>query len=198
MFKIRVRAIVGIMIFLGYFLIYIVRYNLSVHIVDMAQLPKRDENMPITNNEKRKFSLYNWMKHNSARSMVDLISWDDMKMGKLFSAYHIGYCVCFPLFHNVGDRIGPTWVVGITGMISGILCCLTPAAAYYDFWVLFIVRIVEGFCAPPMAMRLRRLADVSYQTTAVPELCHWRVEALRAHVAHARGPNQHCRTNRAS
>lgn len=31
------------MIFLGYFLIYIVRYNLSVHIVDMAQILKRDE-----------------------------------------------------------------------------------------------------------------------------------------------------------
>lgn len=33
---------VGIMIFLGYFLIYIVRYNLSVHIVDMVQISKRE------------------------------------------------------------------------------------------------------------------------------------------------------------
>ncbi|XP_069361031.1 sialin-like isoform X2 [Maniola hyperantus] len=41
MCKIRVRAIVGIMIFLGYFLVYVVRYNLSVHIVDMVDIPKR-------------------------------------------------------------------------------------------------------------------------------------------------------------
>ena len=31
------------MIFLGYFLMYIVRNNLSVHIVDMAQVMKRDD-----------------------------------------------------------------------------------------------------------------------------------------------------------
>lgn len=31
------------MIFLGYFLIYVVRYNMSVHIIDMIQITKRDE-----------------------------------------------------------------------------------------------------------------------------------------------------------
>lgn len=31
------------MIFLGYFLTYVVRYNLSVHIVDMAQVLNRDD-----------------------------------------------------------------------------------------------------------------------------------------------------------
>ncbi|KPJ13855.1 Vesicular glutamate transporter 1 [Papilio machaon] len=25
-------------------------------------------------------------------------------MAQLFSAYHIGYCICFPIFHNIGDR----------------------------------------------------------------------------------------------
>ncbi|KOB66253.1 putative inorganic phosphate cotransporter-like protein [Operophtera brumata] len=100
------------MIFLGYFLIYLVRYNLSVHIVGMAQL--------------------------SNREAVDIISWDDMKIGKLFSAYHIGFCVCFPIFHSFGDRIGPTWLVGITGLISGVLSCLTPASAYFNFWALFM------------------------------------------------------------
>lgn len=34
------------MIFLGYFLMYIVRNNLSVHIVDMAQVMKRDDYLP--------------------------------------------------------------------------------------------------------------------------------------------------------
>lgn len=32
---------VGVMIFFGYFLIYIVRYNLSVHIVDMVEVSKK-------------------------------------------------------------------------------------------------------------------------------------------------------------
>ncbi|CAB3253307.1 unnamed protein product [Arctia plantaginis] len=82
--------------------------------------------------------------------MIDLISWDNMKMGRLFCAYHIGYCVCFPIFHSLGDRLGPTWVVAISGIISGVLCCLTPASAYYNFWLLFIVRVVKGFCAGAM------------------------------------------------
>lgn len=33
------------MIFLGYFLIYVVRNNLSVHIVDMAQVMLRDDDL---------------------------------------------------------------------------------------------------------------------------------------------------------
>ncbi|XP_026725779.1 vesicular glutamate transporter 2.2-like isoform X2 [Trichoplusia ni] len=142
MIKIRIRAIVGVMIFLGYFLTYVVRYNLSVHIVDMAQVLNRDDivendNLDIKCCVKR-------------TGIVDIISWDDTKVGKLFSAYHIGYCICFPIFHSFGDRLGPTWVVGIAGMLSGVLCCLTPAAAYYHFWVLFLVRIIKGFCAGAM------------------------------------------------
>lgn len=36
---------IGAMIFLGYFLIYLVRYNLSVHIVGMAQISNREDRM---------------------------------------------------------------------------------------------------------------------------------------------------------
>ncbi|CAB3234052.1 unnamed protein product [Arctia plantaginis] len=144
MFEIKIRAIVGIMIFLGYFLMYVVRYNLSVHIVDMAQIQKRESLY-------QKLNLSEVIKYYSVRNgMIDLISWDNMKMGRLFCAYHIGYCVCFPIFHSLGDRLGPTWVVAISGIISGVLCCLTPASAYYNFWLLFIVRVVKGFCAGAM------------------------------------------------
>ncbi|XP_063625945.1 sodium-dependent phosphate transport protein 1-like isoform X4 [Cydia splendana] len=41
MFNFKIRALVGIMIFLGYFLLYIVRYNICVHIVDMTKLKTR-------------------------------------------------------------------------------------------------------------------------------------------------------------
>lgn len=44
-------------------------------------------------------------------------------------------------------RLGPTWIVGIAGMISGISNCLTPAAARYKFWLLFGARVIIGFCA---------------------------------------------------
>lgn len=39
------------------------------------------------------------------------------------------------------------WVVGVAGLTSGVLNCLTPASAYYNFWLFFIVRILIGFCA---------------------------------------------------
>ncbi|PZC71005.1 hypothetical protein B5X24_HaOG214449 [Helicoverpa armigera] len=143
MFKIRIRAIVGLMIFLGYFLIYVVRNNLSVHIVVMAQVMTRDEN--IIENEN------GTLQRSSKRTgMLDRINWDDIRVGRLFSAYHIGYCVCFPIFHSIGDRLGPTWVAGIAGMISGVLSCLTPACTNYHYWALFSARIIKGFCAGAM------------------------------------------------
>ncbi|XP_031764704.2 sialin-like [Galleria mellonella] len=155
MFKIRVRALIGVMIFLGYFLIYIVRYNLSVHIIDMAQITKREDNGIYNNTNIQRNS------GTVSGNALHLINWNDMKVAKLFSAYHIGYCICFPIFHNIGDRLGPTWVVGIAGMTSGVLSCLTPASAYYSFWALFFVRIIKGFCAGAM------------QPSMVQVLRHW-------------------------
>ncbi|CAH0400877.1 unnamed protein product [Chilo suppressalis] len=154
MFKIRVRILVGIVIFLGYFLTFVVRYNISVHIVEMVFISKKDLLMQNYTNIKRKQSV-------STLSITDMINWDDMKMAKLFSAYHIGYCICFPIFHNLGDRLGPTWVVGIAGMTSGVLNCLTPASAYYNFWAVFFVRTIKGFCAGAM------------QPSMVQVLRHW-------------------------
>ncbi|XP_028162768.1 sialin-like [Ostrinia furnacalis] len=163
MFKIRIRVLVGIMIFLGYFLNYIMRYNMSVHIVDMVQVSKRDNYYLNYNssNIQRTYSMIG--------SIIDIINWDDMKMAKLFSAYHIGYCICFPIFHNMGDRLGPTWAVGIAGLTSGVLSCLTPAAAYYHFWAVFAVRIMCGFCAGAM------------QPSMVQVLRHWVPPTERNH-----------------
>ncbi|KAH9639339.1 hypothetical protein HF086_012949 [Spodoptera exigua] len=154
MIKIRIRVMVGVMIFLGYFLVYVVRNNLSVHIVDMAQVMQRDDDLL----DGASIALRRTMKRTG---MMDLINWDDTKVGKLFSAYHIGYCICFPIFHNFGDKLGPTWVVGIAGLLSGVLSCLTPASAYYHFWVLFLVRFIKGFCAGAM------------QPSMVQVLRHW-------------------------
>ncbi|XP_059052674.1 sialin-like [Achroia grisella] len=155
MIKIRVRALIGVMIFLGYFLIYLVRYNLSVHIVAMAQITKREDNDVYNGTNIKRIS------NIISGSVLDLMNWDDMKVAKLFSAYHIGYCICFPIFHTIGDRLGPTWVVGIAGMTSGVLSCLSPASAYYSFWALFFVRIIKGFCAGAM------------QPSMVQVLRHW-------------------------
>ncbi|XP_013139168.1 PREDICTED: sialin-like [Papilio polytes] len=148
MLKIRIRVIVGIMIFLGYFLIYVVRYNLSVHLVDMVQMSKREIER-ITLKSGRNESIRKAFDSRKG-TILDVMFWDEIKMAQLFSAYHIGYCICFPIFHNIGDRIGPTWVVGIAGMVSGILNCLTPASAYHHFWSFFLVRVIKGFCAGAM------------------------------------------------
>ncbi|XP_030040395.2 sialin isoform X2 [Manduca sexta] len=164
MFKIRVRVVIGVMIFFGYFLIYIVRYNLSVHIIDMVQISKREEfYMPYNG------TFLNGIYTGARSGILDLISWDDMNVARIFAAYHIGYCICFPIFHNVGDRLGPKWVIGIAGLISGILNCLTPAAAYSNFWALFFVRTIKGFCAGAM------------QPSMVQILRHWVPPVERNH-----------------
>ncbi|XP_072944848.1 sialin-like isoform X2 [Epargyreus clarus] len=156
MYKIRIRVMVGIMIFLGYFLVYVVRYNLSVHIVDMVKIKKRidSENFTYTYNLRAQPDI-------RARNLIDVIYWDEMKIALLLSAYHIGYCICFPIFHNIGDRLGPTWIVGIAGISSGVFNCLTPASVYFNYWLLFIVRILNGFCAGAM------------QPSMVQVLRHW-------------------------
>ncbi|XP_049875917.1 sialin-like [Pectinophora gossypiella] len=149
--KIRIRVIVGIMMFLGYYIMYIVRYNLSVHILDMTQMKKR-------------VYLYNGSEITARATgtrggVINLINLNSLKISTIFCAYHVGYVICFPIFHTRGDKLGPTLVVGIAGLTSGMLNCLTPAAAYFHFWALFAVRILKGFCAgamlPSMVQLLR-------------------------------------------
>nr|XP_032519169.1 sialin-like [Danaus plexippus plexippus] len=145
MLKIRVRALIGAMIFLGYFLVYIVRYNLSVHIVDMVQVPKQILNTIYVDRK----SLRNALSERTG-NVLDIMYWNEMKIALLLAAYHIGYCICFPIFHNIGDVFGPTWVVGAAGFMSGVLNCLTSASAYYNFWMIFMIRLLIGFCAGAM------------------------------------------------
>ncbi|XP_064073581.1 sialin-like isoform X1 [Vanessa tameamea] len=133
------------MIFIGYFLIYIVRYNLSVHIVDMVEIPKRLFSVYYNDTPSLRTIL-----NTRSGNIIDIIHWNEIKIALLLTAYHIGYCICFPLFHNIGDTFGPMWVVGTAGLTSGVLNCLTPASAYYNFWLLFVVRILVGFCAGAM------------------------------------------------
>lgn len=61
-------------------------------IVGVIVLWKVPQNMIILTN-----NVYN-------TQVIDMMNWDDMKMAVIFSAYHIGYCICFPIFHNLGDR----------------------------------------------------------------------------------------------
>ncbi|XP_047992693.1 sialin-like isoform X2 [Leguminivora glycinivorella] len=158
LFNLKIRALVGIMIFLGYFLLYIVRYHICVHIVDMTKLKTRQLKLKQANDSNISYTRFGSVRK---ISFMDTMLWDDMMMAQLFSAYHIGYCVCFPIFHTIGDRLGPTWIVGIAGFISGVLNCLTPASSYYNYWSLYVVRIITGFCAGAM------------QPSMVQVLRHW-------------------------
>ncbi|XP_061718513.1 sialin-like isoform X6 [Cydia pomonella] len=158
MFNFKIRALVGIMIFLGYFLLYIVRYNICVHIVDMTKLKTRLIKLKLENDTTISFTRFGSVRK---INFMDTMHWDDMMLAQLFSAYHIGYCICFPIFHTIGDRLGPTWIVGIAGFISGVLNCLTPASSYYNYWSLYVVRIITGFCAGAM------------QPSMVQVLRHW-------------------------
>ncbi|XP_047992696.1 sialin-like isoform X4 [Leguminivora glycinivorella] len=103
LFNLKIRALVGIMIFLGYFLLYIVRYHICVHIVDMTKLKTRQLKLKQANDSNISYTRFGSVRK---ISFMDTMLWDDMMMAQLFSAYHIGYCVCFPIFHTIGDRQG--------------------------------------------------------------------------------------------
>ncbi|XP_041982503.1 uncharacterized protein LOC121735668 [Aricia agestis] len=166
--KIRIRAIVGIMIFFGYFLIYVTRYNIAVHIVDMVDGPwkhKRNRSESVRKGHRAESLRI----RKKTGSVIDIMYWSESKISLLLAAYHLGYCTCFPIFHNYGDRYGPTRVVGVSGFVSGLLNCLTPASAYYSYWVLFLFRVIIGFCAGAM------------QPSMVQVLRHWVPPTERHH-----------------
>jgi ACS family sodium-dependent inorganic phosphate cotransporter-like MFS transporter 5 len=73
-------------------------------------------------------------------------SWDGTVQSQLLSAFFYGYVITqFPGGY-LAERIGSTWVFGLSVFLPGLLTLLHPLLARWDYRALFAGRVVMGLC----------------------------------------------------
>ncbi|KAL9915576.1 sialin isoform 1-T2 [Glossina fuscipes fuscipes] len=120
------RLNVAIMLFMGCFLGYVMRTNLSINIIAMVE----NTNPNITTPSPDYGPRYNWTQNDQAL---------------LLGAYFYGYMLTSIPGGILAENFGGTRVLGYSFLLTGVLTALTPAAAALNKWAVFVLRFSQGF-----------------------------------------------------
>uniref|UniRef100_T1HDV7 Major facilitator superfamily (MFS) profile domain-containing protein n=1 Tax=Rhodnius prolixus TaxID=13249 RepID=T1HDV7_RHOPR len=110
------------MVAIGYAVVHINRYNLSLAIVSMTDKKSSNEN----------FYEFNW---------------NEREKGALLSSFFWGYVLSQVAAGQIAQSISPKLLLTITTSISALLAAVSPLASYIGGWQLLIaIRITDGLC----------------------------------------------------
>ncbi|KAK5908782.1 hypothetical protein CgunFtcFv8_016811 [Champsocephalus gunnari] len=124
----------------GFFVVYSLRVNLSVAMVDMLNNTQSDTNhsssvCPAHANPPRP-------KHNHTAASV--YNWDSETQGWILGSFFYGYILTQILGGYLAGRWGPKWLMGLGILGTVFFTLLTPVAADLGAKYLIAVRVLEG------------------------------------------------------
>ncbi|XP_051167950.1 vesicular glutamate transporter 2.2 [Leptopilina boulardi] len=120
------RYIVAVLAFLGFFVSYILRVNLSVAIVAMT------ENRTIKNDDGEIIGYH------------QEFDWDRRLQGLILSSFFYGYISTQLLGGWLGARVGGKRVFGLGIAVTALFTIVTPQITRSSVYLLVAVRIIEG------------------------------------------------------
>ncbi|KAI8038522.1 hypothetical protein M5D96_008422 [Drosophila gunungcola] len=124
------RVNLAIMLFMACLLSYMMRVNLSINIIAMVEDTSSHENGTEVEVLPNYGPRYNWTQSDQAL---------------LLGAYFYGYMITSLPAGTLAEMLGARNVAGYSCLVAGILTALTPAAAAWDKYAVFVVRFLIGF-----------------------------------------------------
>ncbi|XP_033835222.1 sialin-like [Periophthalmus magnuspinnatus] len=124
----------------GFFVVYSLRVNLSVAIVDMHNNTNHHTNTNSTSVCPLHFDPPR-PKRNHTASVYD---WDPKTQGWILSSFFYGYILTQIPGGYLAGRLGPKWVLGLGVLGIVLFTLLTPVAADWGAGYLIVVRVLEG------------------------------------------------------
>ncbi|XP_019743657.1 sialin isoform X1 [Hippocampus comes] len=124
----------------GFFVVYALRVNLSVAMVDMLNTTKQEQHnhsgsvCPAHPSPARP-------KHNHTAS---LYNWDSETQGWILGSFFYGYILTQIPGGYLASRLGPKWLLGLGTLGTVMFTLLTPLAADLGASYLIAVRVLEG------------------------------------------------------
>lgn len=125
----------------GFFVVYSLRVNLSVAMVDMLNSTNRHP----TSNQSDSVCPAHYdpprPKRNQTASVYD---WDSETQGWILGSFFYGYIITQIPGGYLAGRLGPKWLLGFGVLGTVIFTLLTPVAADWGSGYLIAVRVIEG------------------------------------------------------
>ena len=125
--------------FLGFFLLYSMRINISVALVDMVKSEQSNDNKSINENCPVRDS-------NSSSDEADdgTFEWSSGQQANVLGAFYYGYMVTQLPAGYVASKYGGKHLYGLGVLLTGVFTLLTPPASYLGVEWLIILRVLEG------------------------------------------------------
>ncbi|XP_068597753.1 sialin-like [Brachionichthys hirsutus] len=124
----------------GFFVVYTLRVNLSVALVDMVNSTQH----PSTNRSSSACPAHDTPPRPAHTHAANVYDWDSETQGWILGSFFYGYITTQVLGGYLANRFGPKWVLGSGILVAVIFTLLTPVAADLGAGFLIAVRVVEG------------------------------------------------------
>lgn len=142
------RLVIGFMMFLGTFASYMLRVNLNLAIVTMTQ-------------NSDKLCTNSTMGHGYQETNGNIVfCWTEWQKSWVKGAFFYGYILLQIPGGSLAEIFGSKIVLGLSVFITAILSLLIPEIAKFNWIMLVVIRILQGFAEgvcypslPPMIMR---------------------------------------------
>ncbi|CAJ1066712.1 sialin [Xyrichtys novacula] len=123
----------------GFFVVYALRVNLSVAMVDMLNTTHQSTNQSISVCPAHASPVR--PKHNHTAKVYD---WDSQTQGWILGSFFYGYILTQIPGGYLAGRCGPKWLLGLGILGTAVFTLLTPMAADLGAGWLIAVRVLEG------------------------------------------------------
>ncbi|XP_068183215.1 sialin-like [Antennarius striatus] len=124
----------------GFFVVYTLRVNLSVALVEMLN----NTHQSITNHSSSVCPAHDSPPRPVHNHTANVYDWDSVTQGWILGAFFYGYITTQVLGGYLASRFGAKWVLGLGVLVTVIFTLLTPVAADLGAGFLIAVRVVEG------------------------------------------------------
>lgn len=125
----------------GFFVVYSLRVNLSVAMVDMLNNTNQHTNTNHTGSVCPAHDDPPRPKRNHTASVYD---WDSETQGWILGSFFYGYILTQIPGGYLAGRLGPKWLLGFGVLGTVLFTLLTPVAADWGAGYLIAVRVIEG------------------------------------------------------
>ncbi|XP_015522232.1 putative inorganic phosphate cotransporter isoform X1 [Neodiprion pinetum] len=139
------RHVVAFMLFLGMANAYVMRTNMSVAIVAMVNHTALPQDNDTETDECD--GTYN---SSSSTSSDGEFVWSTSLQGYILSSFFYGYVLTQIPFGILAKRYGAKYFLGIGMLINSVFGLLVPVAAQQSYWLLILVRFIQGLGEGPI------------------------------------------------
>lgn len=134
------------LMFLGFYMVYALRVNLSVAMVAMVNrtIPDSKDNVSIYICPEHSDEQFN-STDDKDTPKVQVYNWSSKTQGIILGAFFYGYVITQIPGGYLADRFGGKFLLGLGILVTSVLTLLTPLAAELGVPYLVTLRALEGF-----------------------------------------------------